>query len=81
MSQMNPKEAFHNTAYSVQLPYIAGLSHQKYFIIEIISKTFLTATEKFKLTLELTKGFTMIKYFIFSYKNLPFFELHPMKAI
>ena len=26
MSQMNPKEAFHNTAYSVQLPYIAGHS-------------------------------------------------------
>ena len=26
MSQMNPKEAFHNTGYSVQLPYIAGLS-------------------------------------------------------
>ena len=26
MSQMNPKEVFHNTAYSVQLPYIAGLS-------------------------------------------------------
>ena len=25
MSQMNPKEAFNNTAYSVQLPYIAGL--------------------------------------------------------
>ena len=24
MSQMNPKEAFHNTVYSVQLPYIAG---------------------------------------------------------
>ena len=24
MSQMNPKEVFHNTAYSVQLPYIAG---------------------------------------------------------
>ena len=23
MSQMNPKEVFHNTAYSVQLPYIA----------------------------------------------------------
>ena len=23
---MNPKEAFQNTAYSVQLPYIAGLS-------------------------------------------------------
>ena len=23
---MNPKEAFHNTAYSVQLPYIAGHS-------------------------------------------------------
>ena len=26
MSQMNPKEEFHNTAYSVQLPYIAGHS-------------------------------------------------------
>ena len=26
MSQMNPKEFVHNTAYSVQLPYIAGLS-------------------------------------------------------
>ena len=26
MSQMNPKEAFHNTAYSVQLPYKAGHS-------------------------------------------------------
>ena len=26
MSQMNPKEACHNTAHSVQLPYIAGLS-------------------------------------------------------
>ena len=26
MSQMNPKEAFHNTEYSVQLPYIAGHS-------------------------------------------------------
>ena len=26
MSQMNPKEVFHNTAYSVQLPYMAGLS-------------------------------------------------------
>ena len=26
MSQMNPKEVFHNTAYSVQLPYIAGHS-------------------------------------------------------
>ena len=24
MSQMNPKEVFHNTASSVQLPYIAG---------------------------------------------------------
>ena len=24
MSQKNPKEAFNNTAYSVQLPYIAG---------------------------------------------------------
>ena len=23
MSQMNPKKVFHNTAYSVQLPYIA----------------------------------------------------------
>ena len=26
MSQMNPKEVFQNTAYSVQLPYIAGHS-------------------------------------------------------
>ena len=26
MSQMIPKEVFHNTAYSVQLPYIAGHS-------------------------------------------------------
>ena len=26
MSQMNPKEVFHNTAYSVQLPYIADHS-------------------------------------------------------
>ena len=26
MSQMNPKEVFHNTAYSVKLPYIAGHS-------------------------------------------------------
>ena len=26
MSQMNPKEVFHNTAYLVQLPYIAGHS-------------------------------------------------------
>jgi len=26
MSQMNPKEVFHNTAYSVQLPYTAGHS-------------------------------------------------------
>ena len=26
MAQMNPKEVFHNTAYSVQLPYIAGPS-------------------------------------------------------
>ena len=26
MSKMNPKEASHNTVYSVQLPYIAGLS-------------------------------------------------------
>ena len=24
MSQMNPKEVFHNIAYSVHLPYIAG---------------------------------------------------------
>ena len=29
MSQMNPKEVFHNTAYSVQLPYIAGHSPLK----------------------------------------------------
>ena len=26
MSEMNPKECVHNTAYSVQLPYIAGHS-------------------------------------------------------
>ena len=26
MSQMNPKEAFHNNAYSVQLPYIAAVT-------------------------------------------------------
>ena len=26
MSQMNPKEVFHNTAHSFQLPYIAGHS-------------------------------------------------------
>ena len=26
MSQMNPKEVFQDTAYSVQLPYIAGHS-------------------------------------------------------
>jgi len=26
MSQINPKEAFHNTANSVQLPYITSLS-------------------------------------------------------
>ena len=26
ISQMNPNEVFHNTAYSVQLPYIAGNS-------------------------------------------------------
>ena len=26
MSQMNQKEVFHNTAYSVQLPYTAGHS-------------------------------------------------------
>ena len=31
---MNPKEVFHNTAYSVQLPYIAGhsLSVEKFFL-------------------------------------------------
>ena len=33
MSQMNPKEVFHNTAYSVQLPYIAGLSLKRKCII------------------------------------------------
>ena len=27
---MNPKEFVHNTAYSVQLPYIAGLSTANY---------------------------------------------------
>ena len=31
MSQMNPKEVFHNTAYSVQLPYIPGHSLKKNF--------------------------------------------------
>ena len=31
MSQMNPKEVFYNTAYSVQLPYIAGHSLKKDF--------------------------------------------------
>ena len=37
MSQMNPKEAFQDTAYSVQLPYIAGHSLQlkkHYFMIK-----------------------------------------------
>ena len=29
MSQMNPKEVFHNTTYSIQLPYIAGHSLYK----------------------------------------------------
>ena len=29
MSQMNPQKAFHNTAYSVHLPYIAGLCLKK----------------------------------------------------
>ena len=29
MSQMNPKEVFHNTVYSVQLLYIAGLRRRK----------------------------------------------------
>ena len=32
MSQMNPKSVFHNTAYSVQLPYIAGHSLQGLWI-------------------------------------------------
>ena len=32
MSQMNPKDFDHNTAYSVQLPYIASLSlYDTYF--------------------------------------------------
>ena len=31
MSQMNPKEVFHNTAYSFRLPYIAG--HLKFIIL------------------------------------------------
>jgi len=36
MSQMNLKEVFHNTAYSVQLPYIAfnGHSLQRINIVE-----------------------------------------------
>ena len=33
-SQMNPKEVFHNTAYSVQPPYIAGHSLE-----EVLNKT------------------------------------------
>jgi len=33
MSQMNPKEVFHNTAYSVQLPYIAG--HSMFLTLKI----------------------------------------------
>ena len=32
MSQMNPKAVFHNTVYSVQLPYIAGHSLQGLWI-------------------------------------------------
>ena len=31
MSQINPKEVFHNTAYSVQPPHIAGHSFKKVF--------------------------------------------------
>ncbi len=33
---MNPNEVFHNTAYSVQLPYIAG-HYLKHIIIFFIS--------------------------------------------
>ena len=32
---MNPKEVFHNTAYSVQLPYIAGHSLKEKKILKI----------------------------------------------
>ena len=33
MSQMNPKEVFHNNAYSVKLPYIAGHSLSYYSLL------------------------------------------------
>ena len=35
MSEMNPKEAFHNTVYSVQLPYLADPSLKKMKAIKI----------------------------------------------
>jgi len=35
MSKMNPKEVFHNTAYSVQLPYIAG--HSLFFAVLLLA--------------------------------------------
>ena len=35
MSQMNPKEVFYNTAFSVQLPYIAGHS----LLVEVLQRS------------------------------------------
>ena len=37
MSQMNQKEIFHNTAYSVQLPYIALLPSLEIYILKLWS--------------------------------------------
>ena len=38
MSQVKPKEVFHNTAYSVQLPYIAGHSLKRKRKLELFSE-------------------------------------------
>ena len=40
MSQINPKEFVHKTAYSVQLPYIAGHSLKGYFLVQANIKSF-----------------------------------------
>ena len=34
MSQMNPKEFVHNTAYLVKLTYIAGLSLERQYLLK-----------------------------------------------
>ena len=39
MPQMNPKEVFHNTAYSIQLPYIAGHSLETYKMYILAKKS------------------------------------------